>query len=58
MDFGAVKGGKLTVEILHAPAVDSREAHITTSTKIASLKDGKYTLSVPRASGLGLTIKA
>jgi len=39
-----------------APSLDSREAHITTSTKTDSLKKGKCTVLVPRATGLRLTV--
>jgi hypothetical protein len=43
-------------EILHAPALDSREAHITTTTETDSLKHGKYSVTVPHATGLRLTL--
>jgi len=56
VDFGA--GGSRAVEIekLHAPALDSREAHITSAAEHGSLQQGKYDLNVPRASGLRLTL--
>jgi hypothetical protein len=41
---------------LHAPALDSREAHITTSTKTGSLKQGKCSVTIPHATGLRLTL--
>jgi hypothetical protein len=43
-------------ETLHAPALDSREAHITTSTKTGSFKQGKYSVIVPHESGLRVTL--
>jgi hypothetical protein len=55
LDFGAVKSGTVEIEKLHAPSVDSREAHITRSTTAAHLKNGKLHVLVPRASGLRLT---
>jgi len=48
--------GAVETEILHAPALDSREAHITTSTKSDSLKQGKCSVTVPHATGLRLTL--
>ena len=48
---GAVKS-----ETLHAPALDSREAHITASTNTDSLKQGKYSATVPHATGLRVTL--
>ena len=55
LDFGRVSGAVET-EILHAPALDSREAHITTSTKTDSLKQGKCSVIISRATGLRLTL--
>jgi hypothetical protein len=43
-------------ETLHAPALDSREAHITNSTKSDSLKQGKCSVVVPHATGLRVTL--
>jgi hypothetical protein len=56
LDFGRDASGVLQTETLHAPALDSREAHITTSTTANSLKQGKYSVVVPRATGLRLTL--
>jgi hypothetical protein len=55
LDFGSGMGGRLETETLHAPALDSREAHITRSTKTDSFKQGKYSFIVPRATGLRVT---
>ena len=38
LDFGRGISGVIDTEILHAPALDCRETHITTSTKTDSLK--------------------
>ncbi len=46
----------MQAETLHAPGLDSREAHITTSTKTGSLKQGKYFVTVPHATGLHVTL--
>ena len=58
LDFGRGVSGAVETEILHAPALDSREAHITTSTKTDSLKQGKCSVTVPHATGLRLTLTA
>jgi len=57
LDFGAGKSGSVATESLSAPALDSRLARIAASSKPAALKQGKVTVSVPRASGLRLTLK-
>jgi hypothetical protein len=56
LDFGSGMNGAVETETLHAPALDSREAHITRSTKTDSLKQGKCTAIVPHATGLRLTV--
>jgi hypothetical protein len=56
LDFGRAVSRAVETEILHAPALDSREAHITTSTKTDSLKQGKCPVTVPHATGLRLTL--
>src|SRR5229473_4630014 len=56
LDFGRGFSGAVETETLHAPALDSREAHITTSTKSDSLKQGKCSVIVPHATGLRLTV--
>jgi len=55
LDFGRDASGVVQTETLHAPALDSREAHITTATKTDSLKQGKCSVTVPRATGLRVT---
>jgi hypothetical protein len=56
LDFGRDTSGVVQTETLHAPALDSREAHITTSPNTDSIKQGKYSVTVPRASGLRVTV--
>ncbi|MGB7848520.1 MAG: hypothetical protein WBL63_23105 [Candidatus Acidiferrum sp.] len=56
LDFGRRMGGVVETETLRAPALESREAHITTSTKIGSLKQGKCSVIISRATGLRLTV--
>jgi hypothetical protein len=56
LDFGHGMSGVVQTETLHAPALDSREAHITTSPKTESLKQGKCAVTVPHATGLRVTL--
>jgi hypothetical protein len=56
LDFGGGVGRAVETETLHAPALDSREAHITASKKIGSLKQGKCSVIISRATGLRLTV--
>lgn len=51
----AGKHGKVEIETLHAPAIDSREAHISPA-KGGHLKNGKYTVKLPHASGVRVTV--
>ena len=55
LDFGGGVSAAVETETLRAPALDSREAHITTSTKADSLEQGKCFVTVPHATGLRLT---
>lgn len=56
LDFAGAITGAVEIETLHAPALDSREAHITTSNKTVSLKQGKCSVTVPHATGLRVTL--
>lgn len=56
VNFGSGKSGAVAVETLHAPAIDSREAHITPG-EAGKLKGGNYAMTVRRASGVRLTVK-
>ena len=50
LEFGNVLNGAVKTETLHAPALDSREAHITTTNMTDSLKQGKCSVIVPHAT--------
>jgi hypothetical protein len=56
LDFGRDASGVVQTDTLHAPGLDSREAHITASTKSDSLKQGKYSVTVPHATGMRVTL--
>jgi hypothetical protein len=56
LDFGTARTGQVETETLHAPALDSREAHIARSAQAGRLKQGKVTVTVPHATGLRLTL--
>ncbi len=56
LDFAGGKAGAVEMETLHAPALDSREAHITQSAQPDRLKHGKIAVLVPHASAIRLTI--
>jgi hypothetical protein len=56
LDFGRDARGVVQTETLHAPALDSREAHVTTSTKTDLLKQGKCSVTVPHATGVRVTV--
>jgi hypothetical protein len=56
LKFAGAPRGRVRVETLHAPGIDSREAYITRSAKVGSLTAGSYTATVPHASGMRITI--
>jgi len=56
LDFG--RRGVAQMEALTAPALDSREAHIAPAGQPEKLRAGKLAVSVPRASGLRVTVRA
>lgn len=56
LDFGLGTIGTIETATLHAAALDSREANITASTKVDSLKQPKCSVIVPHATGLRLTL--
>jgi hypothetical protein len=56
LDFGRDANGVVQTETLHAPGLDSRQAHITTSAKTDSLKQGKCSVSARHATGVRLTL--
>jgi hypothetical protein len=56
LDLGRDATGVVQTDTLNAPALDSREAHITTSTKADSLKQGKCAVIVPHTTGVRFTV--
>jgi hypothetical protein len=56
LDFGTGRTGTIETKMLHAPALDSREVRITPSSEPGHLHDGKYTMTVPRATGACLKV--
>jgi hypothetical protein len=57
LDFGAGRNGTVETETLHAPAIDTREAHITLDAKRGALKQGQHTVMVVSASGMRVTVR-
>ena len=58
VNFGSGKSGAVTVQTLQAPALDSREAHISPSAPKGKLQGGNCQLNVPKASGVLITVKS
>jgi hypothetical protein len=56
LDFGGDSAPHAVSQTLHAPALDSREAHISPSAGQVTLQHGQLTITVPRASGLRVTL--
>ncbi len=56
LDFGRGKSGAVETEALHAPSLESREAHIMRSERARRLDNGQCTVTVPRATGLRVTV--
>jgi hypothetical protein len=56
LDLGARRSGTVRTKTLHAPALDSRDVRITESPEPAHLQEGKYTVTVPHATGVCLSI--
>src|SRR5260370_40735415 len=56
LDFGRGASGSVEPDILHAPALDSREAHTTTSTKPDSHKQDQRSDIASRATRLRRTL--
>jgi len=57
LDFGATKATAATVQTLTAASLTSREAHIAMAAKPVAVKDGKATVTVPKSSGLRITLR-
>jgi hypothetical protein len=56
LDFGAVRTGAVEIDTMHAPSLESREAHIARAAKSGRIRDGKFATLVPSASGVRITV--
>ncbi len=56
VDFGSGNSGAVESELLGAPSLESREAHITRSPQREHLKQGQCELTVPRGTGIRATL--
>ncbi len=56
LDLGTGRTGAVETEGLHAPSLDSREAHIMRSEKARRFQNGQFAAIVPRATGLRLSV--
>jgi hypothetical protein len=56
VDFGSGNSGEVESELLRAPSLESREAHITRSPQREHLKQGQCELTVPRGTGIRATL--
>jgi hypothetical protein len=56
IDFGATKATAAAIETLTAASLTSREARITVESKPVAVKDGKATITIPKSSGLRITL--
>lgn len=57
LDFGSGHAGAVELETFRAPSLDAREAHIAHEAKHGALKQGKYEVTVPHASGMRVTVR-
>ncbi len=57
LDFGDRAHGPVDIDLLHAPAIDSREAHITRVPGRPALSDGKVAVRLLHASGVRVTLR-
>lgn len=57
IDFGNNPAGFVESEMLHAPRLDSREAHIARSNQRGHLKAGKFDAIVPRGTVVRFTLE-
>ncbi|MGC2398630.1 MAG: hypothetical protein WA510_02545, partial [Acidobacteriaceae bacterium] len=57
LDFGTDRSSAVEVETLHASAMDAREANITRDPKHGALKQGRFAVTVPHASGMRVTVR-
>lgn len=54
--FGSKSHGEAETEILHAPALDSRETQITGPSQKGRLENGRLTVSISHATGMRVTV--
>jgi hypothetical protein len=57
LDFGTDRSSAVEREVLHAPALDARETHITREPNLGALKHGRHAAIVPHASGMRVTVR-
>jgi hypothetical protein len=57
LNFETGATGVIETKMLHAPALDSRAAHITNSPEVGRMKAAKYVVTVPCAAGICLTVR-
>jgi hypothetical protein len=55
LDLGCCKVGSVEAEILHAPALESRQTQISRSSETGHISGGQFTATVRQATGLRLT---
>lgn len=58
LNCGSQKGGAVEIATLRAPALDSRKAEITPARPSGHLRNGHCAITVPRATGMCITIRA
>lgn len=56
LNFGEGRSGTVETEMLHAPALDAREAQISREAKQGTLHNGRYAITIPHASGKRVTV--
>jgi hypothetical protein len=56
LTFSGTRKGDAEIEKLHAPGIESREAHLTRSGKVGPISAGMYVVQVPKGSGVRVTI--
>jgi hypothetical protein len=58
LDCGSQQSGTVATVTLHAPALDSRKAQITSASSSTKLTGGRCSVTVPHATGMCLTVRA
>jgi hypothetical protein len=57
LDFGTDRSRAVETEVLHAPALDARETHITREPNLTALKHGRHAAIVPHASRMRVPVR-